>query len=177
MLTLVLTLQPTGIPFGDLLREGDARAAVSERTAALAAYEAAAWLCPLDPEPYLQMAQVNLDWGRMQDARIAVARAAVRNAPILILDEPTVSLDEENEQAVMQALERLAEDRTTFVIAHDLLLASRADVIFFLEGGRLCERGSHEELMRANGRYARLYALQAAAFDPSAEERLRAQTF
>ncbi|HYT84705.1 MAG TPA: ABC transporter ATP-binding protein [Gemmatimonadales bacterium] len=97
-----------------------------------------------------------------QRQRIAVARAAIRRAPFLILDEPTTGLDGENERAVIEALERLAEGRTTFLITHDLRLAARADLILHLDAGRVCERGTHAELARAGGRYATLYRLQTA---------------
>lgn len=106
---------------------------------------------------------VTLSGGQRQ--RIAIARAAVRQAPILILDEPTTGLDRENEQVVVEALERLAWGKTTFTIAHDLYLAARADFILFVENGRILERGTHQELMQANGRYAELYDLQAAQRD------------
>jgi len=103
---------------------------------------------------------VTLSNGQRQ--RIAIARAAVRRAPLLILDEPTVGLDGENERAVIEALERLAEGRTTFLITHDLQLAARADVILYLEAGRVRERGTHAELLQTDGRYALLYHLQTA---------------
>lgn len=95
-----------------------------------------------------------------QRQRIAIARAAIRDAPILILDEPTTGLDEENERAVIEALERLARGRTAFFITHDLRLASRSDLIFYLEGGRVLESGTHAALVQANGRYATLYRMQ-----------------
>jgi ATP-binding cassette subfamily B protein len=100
-----------------------------------------------------------------QRQRIALARAALRKAPILILDEPTAGLDGENERAVLEALADLAEEPTTFFITHDLQLAAKADLILYLEGGRVREGGRHQELMRANGRYASLYHLRAAAPD------------
>src|SRR5262249_46488886 len=107
---------------------------------------------------------VTLSGGQRQ--RMAIARAAIRKAPILILDEPTTGLDEENERAPLEALERLAQGRTTFWIAHGLRMAARADLILYLEGGRVLECGSHAELVRANGRYAGLYRLQSAALAP-----------
>jgi ATP-binding cassette, subfamily B, bacterial len=101
---------------------------------------------------------VTLSQGQRQ--RIAVARAAVRKAPILIFDEPTVALDEENERAVVDALQKLAVGRTTFLITHNLQFASSADLILHLESGTILEQGSHQELLRLNGRYAELFYLQ-----------------
>jgi ATP-binding cassette, subfamily B, bacterial len=103
---------------------------------------------------------VTLSGGQRQ--RVAIARAALRKAPLLILDEPTTGLDEENERAVLEALERLARGRTTFVVAHDLQLASRADLILYLEKGRVVERGAHAELLQGTGRYANLYRRAAS---------------
>ena len=106
---------------------------------------------------------VTLSNGQRQ--RIAIARAAIRPAPILILDEPTIGLDEENERAVIEALERLSNHRTSFLITHDLHLASRCNFIVYLDSGCLLEQGSHEELMDLSGRYATLYTLQARTLD------------
>ncbi|UKO99542.1 ABC transporter ATP-binding protein [Nostoc sp. UHCC 0870] len=97
-----------------------------------------------------------------QRQRIAIARAAIRQAPILILDEPTTGLDKESEKAVIDALQRLSANRTTFLITHDLNFATRADMIVYLENGRIAEQGSHLELMRKHGRYAALYEVQAS---------------
>lgn len=102
---------------------------------------------------------VTLSGGQRQ--RLSIARAAIRQAPILILDEPTTGLDKANEQEVIDALERLSVGRTTFLIVHDLELAARADFIVYMERGRLVERGTHEALMHLNDRYAALYRLQA----------------
>lgn len=92
-----------------------------------------------------------------QRQRVAIARAAIRRTPILILDEPTTGLDRENEQAVIEALQRLAQKRTTFLVTHDLTLANQADVIVYLEKGRIIEQGSPQDLIARNGRYARLF--------------------
>ncbi|MGI8924116.1 MAG: ABC transporter ATP-binding protein [Fimbriimonadales bacterium] len=105
---------------------------------------------------------VTLSSGQKQ--RIAIARAAVRRAPIVILDEPTTGLDEENERDVGTALSHLAEGRTTFVITHALKHAAEADLVVYLEGGRIAEAGTHQDLMRTRGRYAALYDLQNSSF-------------
>jgi len=104
---------------------------------------------------------VTLSSGQRQ--RIAIARAAIRRAPVLIFDEPTTGLDAESERAVIEALDRLAQGWTTFLITHDLRLAARADLILYLEDGRVRERGTHGELLQADGRYASLYRVQTAS--------------
>ncbi len=95
-----------------------------------------------------------------QRQRISIARAIVRNAPILLLDEPTSGLDAESEALVMDALQRLMQGRTTFVIAHRLSTIEHADLVVVLERGQIHETGTHCELLRAGGLYARLHALQ-----------------
>jgi ATP-binding cassette subfamily B protein len=97
-----------------------------------------------------------------QRQRIAIARAAVRRAPILILDEPTTGLDEANARAVTEAFERLASGPTTLIVTHDPRLAASADLVVYIERGRVIERGSPGDLLRLGGPYARLQQLYAA---------------
>ena len=92
--------------------------------------------------------------------RLAIARALLRNAPILILDEATSALDSASERMVQQALENLMKDRTTFVIAHRLSTVRHADLIVVLHEGRIVEQGCHDDLFAASGHYRRLYDLQ-----------------
>jgi ATP-binding cassette subfamily B protein/subfamily B ATP-binding cassette protein MsbA len=93
--------------------------------------------------------------------RISIARALLKNAPILILDEPTSALDAGTESAVMEALDRLARGRTTFIIAHRLSTVRRADCILVLHEGRMVESGTHAELLARGGRYAQFHELQS----------------
>jgi ATP-binding cassette subfamily B protein len=101
---------------------------------------------------------VTLSGGQRQ--RIAIARAVIRNSPILILDEPSSGLDAASEKLVFEALDHLMEGKTSIVIAHRLSTIRRADVIFVLEDGRIVESGTHDELLRTGGLYSHLYELQ-----------------
>jgi subfamily B ATP-binding cassette protein MsbA len=102
-----------------------------------------------------------------QRQRVAIARAFLRDAPILILDEATSSLDAESERLIQEALERLLSGRTALVIAHRLRTVDRAHVIHVLDQGREVECGSHRELLRTGGLYARLHALQDSTSTPA----------
>jgi ABC-type multidrug transport system fused ATPase/permease subunit len=95
-----------------------------------------------------------------QRQRIAVARALVKNAPIILLDEATAALDSESEKAVQEAIEHLCQNRTTIVIAHRLHTIMHADAILVVEGGEIVERGRHDDLLRRGGRYASFFRLQ-----------------
>ena len=96
-----------------------------------------------------------------QRQRLAIARALYKDAPILILDEATSALDTESEQAVKSALQRLMAGRTALVIAHRLSTIEHADLIVVMSAGQIVESGTHDELLRAGGHYARLYSLAA----------------
>jgi len=97
-----------------------------------------------------------------QRQRLAIARAVLVNAPVLILDEATSALDAESERLVQKAIANLVRDRTTIVIAHRLSTVRRANVIVVMEGGRIIEMGTHAELLASGGQYRRLYELQFA---------------
>ena len=101
---------------------------------------------------------VTLSQGQRQ--RIAIARAIIRNTPILVLDEPSSGLDAISESLVFEALDRLMEGTTCVIVAHRLATIRRANVIFVVQNGAIAERGNHEELLKAGGLYAELHAMQ-----------------
>ena len=101
-----------------------------------------------------------------QRQRIAIARAIIRNTPILVLDEPTSGLDAASEKLVVEALDRLMAKKTVITIAHRLSTVRSADVIFVIEDGRLVERGTHEKLLQSRGLYAELERLQNGEQEP-----------
>jgi ATP-binding cassette subfamily B protein len=107
-------------------------------------------------------AGVNLSGGEWQ--KVALARAFMRDARILLLDEPTSALDAQAEYELFERIHSLTRGRTAVYISHRFSTVRRADRIVFLEHGRLVEQGTHEQLMRLNGRYARLFRLQASAY-------------
>jgi len=101
---------------------------------------------------------VTLSGGQRQ--RIAIARAIIRNTPILILDEPSSGLDAASEKLVFEALDRLMEGRTSIVIAHRLSTIRQAGIIFVVKDGMIVERGTHDELVQKGGLYSELYQIQ-----------------
>jgi ATP-binding cassette subfamily B protein len=113
---------------------------------------------PQGYDTYVGERGVMLSGGQKQ--RIAIARAILRDAPILLLDEATSALDAESERAVQDAVERLAEGRTTIIVAHRLATVKQADRIVVLQDGRITAEGTHDALVAENGLYARLARLQ-----------------
>jgi len=127
------------------------------------------------PEPYetfIGERGVKLSGGQQQ--RLAIARAILASPQILILDEATSNLDTESEQLIQASMAALLAGRTTFVIAHRLSAVRRADVILLMEGGRVIERGNHEELMNAGGVYHAMVVRQMESHSRNGEELLRA---
>ena len=92
--------------------------------------------------------------------RLAIARAILKDAPILILDEPTASLDTRNELAVQKALDQLVKDKTVLIIAHRLSTIVGAHCIYVLENGNIAEQGTHQTLLEQKGRYAAFWQCQ-----------------
>jgi len=138
------------------------------KIAAEAAY--AAEFIELMPEGYQTLVGENgvlLSGGQRQ--RLAIARALLKNAPLLILDEATSALDTESERHIQAALEHAVQGRTTLVIAHRLSTIERADLILVMDQGQIVERGSHAELLAQNGYYSRLHATQFEDLTPEQE--------
>lgn len=101
---------------------------------------------------------VKLSGGQKQ--RVAIARVFLKNPPLLVLDEATSALDLESEHLIQEAMNKLAHDRTTFIVAHRLSTITHADRIILIEDGQIKEQGSHEQLMRRKGIYYNLYQVQ-----------------
>jgi ATP-binding cassette subfamily B protein len=154
------------IVFGASIRENiaygrpDASAEAVERAARDANAHDFITALPQGYETVVGERGVTLSGGQRQ--RLAIARAFVKDAPLLILDEPTSALDADNERAILDALIRLMKGRTTVIIAHRLSTVRHADRIVVLEGGVVVEQGTHAELLARRQVYARLHAIQAA---------------
>ncbi len=153
--------------FNGTLREniqyGRLEATVAEVEAAARSANCHDFICRL-PDGYdsrVGERGIRLSVGEKQ--RVSIARALLKDAPILILDEATASIDTATEKSIQEALERLMERRTSLVIAHRLGTIRRADLILVLSGGKVVERGTHEELLASNGLYHRLWTVQSAA--------------
>jgi ATP-binding cassette subfamily B protein len=133
----------------------DAEIEAAAKAAAIHGFLAA---LPEGYDTYVGERGVMLSGGQKQ--RIAIARAILRDAPVLLLDEATSALDAESEHAVQKAVARLAERRTTLIVAHRLATVKRADRIVVFEGGRIVAQGTHDELVAQGGLYANLARLQ-----------------
>jgi ATP-binding cassette, subfamily B, bacterial len=154
------------ITIAENIAYGDPRTARSKIEDAARAANAHDFICAL-PDGYdtlVGQRGATLSGGQRQ--RIAIARALLKDAPILVLDEPTSALDPVSEDLLLDALSRLMEGRTTIVIAHRLSTIRDADRIVVLEAGSVVESGTHAELMRRRSAYARLHAAQSGRRRP-----------
>jgi ATP-binding cassette subfamily B protein len=146
----------------DNIRYGRLDATLDEVIAAAKAAQAHDFIAAL-PQGYdTQLGERGVTLSGGQRQRIAIARALLRDAPVLLLDEATSALDAESERAVQIALDKLMENRTTIVIAHRLATVQRADRIVVIDQGRVAATGTHADLVKAGGLYARLASLQFA---------------
>jgi subfamily B ATP-binding cassette protein MsbA len=143
------------IAYGEL-----AGASEADIIAAAEAANAMEFIATLPRGIHTQVGQAGNSLSGGQRQRIAIARAILKNAPILVLDEATSALDTESERLIQQALQRLMKDRTTLVIAHRLSTVEGADQIAVMDQGRIVERGTHAELIELDGQYAALHRMQ-----------------
>jgi ATP-binding cassette subfamily B protein len=148
------------IAFG---KEGATEAEIVEAAKAACAHEFIMGF-PLGYDAPVGEHGTQLSGGQRQ--RIAVARALIKNAPIILLDEATAALDSESEKQVQEAIEHLCRNRTTIVIAHRLHTIMHADTILVVEAGEIVERGRHDDLLRRGGRYASFFRLQQRETGP-----------
>ena len=155
-----LVLQDTilfGATVGENIAYGKENAAEDEIILAAKAANAHDFIIKLDKgyETILGGRGGTLSGGQRQ--RLAIARAFVRDSPVLILDEPMTGLDVESEKALRDAMQRLLRGKTCLFITHDLQAAASADSILLLENGRIADQGSHEELLRSSSKYQTLF--------------------
>jgi ATP-binding cassette, subfamily B, bacterial MsbA len=152
---------------------GDPARSVDDVIAAAKAANAHEFICALPKGYDSVIGELGMQLSGGQRQRLAIARALLKDAPILILDEATSSLDAESERLVQEALENLMTTRTTIVVAHRLSTIRKADRIVVLVDGTIAEEGTHEQLLAKNGEYSRLYALQMLEqIEPEAAEAL-----
>ena len=181
----IATVFQDPVLFSGTIREniayGKADATDKEIFAAAKAANADEFIRQLDYGYDTQIGEHGLKLSGGQKQRIAIARAVLKDAPILILDEATSNLDNKNEHLVQQALDRLMKGRTTLIIAHRLSTIAAVDTIITLKNGRVDEIGSPDELAKTNGIYAKLLELQKnpgvagerlAAYDIAAEPKV-----
>jgi ATP-binding cassette, subfamily B, bacterial MsbA len=153
---------------------GDPTRTVDDVIAAAKAANAHEFICALPKGYDSVIGELGMQLSGGQRQRLAIARALLKDAPILILDEATSSLDAESERLVQEALENLITTRTTIVVAHRLSTIRKADRIVVLVDGTIAEEGTHEQLLAKNGEYSRLYALQMLEqIEPEAAEVLQ----
>ena len=126
---------------------------------------------PLGYDTVLGESGSSLSGGQRQ--RLAIARAVLLEPAILLLDDPTVAIDSETEQEIFDALDRAIAGRTTFIVAHRLSTLRRADFILVMDGGRIVQRGTHEELIKLPGPYLHVANLQLVDSRELAELKLR----
>ncbi len=127
------------------------------------------WLfIPQNYDTHIGENGIKLSGGERQ--RIAIARAVLKNPPILVLDEATSNLDSDSERAVQTALDELMKGRTTLIVAHRLSTIRNVDRIYVLVNGEIAEVGSHDELLAKDGEFARLYRMQFANDSAEASE-------
>lgn len=159
--------------FNDTIRRniayGEPERSMEDVIAAAKAAHAHEFILGLPKQYDSMIGEMGMQLSGGQRQRLAIARAVLKNAPILILDEATSALDTESERLVQDALETLMSTRTTIVIAHRLSTVRKADRIVVMVDGAVVEQGTHEELLRRNGEYSKLYAVQALeASEPGA---------
>jgi ATP-binding cassette, subfamily B, bacterial MsbA len=150
--------------FNDTVRNnisyGDPERSMNDIIVAAKAAYAHDFIMTLPQDYNTEIGEMGLQLSGGQRQRLAIARALLKDAPILILDEATSALDAESERSVQNALDNLMTRRTTVVVAHRLSTVRRADRIVVLVGGKVAEEGSHEELMARKREYSRLYSMQ-----------------